>query len=134
MNCIGKLFKFDLPLIINLWYDLFAVVKPPPTTEVVCTSSATSVTNTNCALIGEAHLKSPSPKLARPMPIGHWAGSGKLGQIRACNGRPFLAGFRIGRAWAVMEPMSLGWGARSSYITLKFDFFKQLWQENPLIF
>ena len=75
--------------------------------------------------IGEAHLKSPSPKLARPMPIGHWAGSGKLGQIRACNGRPFLAGFRIGRAWAVMGPMGLGSGARSSYMTLKFDIFKQ---------
>jgi len=75
--------------------------------------------------IGEAHLKSPSPKLARPMPIGHWAGSGKLGQIRACNGRPFLAGFRIGRAWAVMGPMGLGSGAQSSYMTLKFDIFKQ---------
>jgi len=74
-------------------------------------------------IIGEVHLKSPSPKLARPMPIGHWAGSGKLRQIRACNGRPFLARFRIGRAWAVMGLMGLG--ARSMQITLKFDLAKQ---------
>ena len=36
---------------------------------------------------GEAHLK--SPKVARPMPTGHWVGLGELWWIRAWNGCPF---------------------------------------------
>ena len=40
----------------------------------------------HCANIGEAHLKSPSPKLARPMPIGRdWASSTGFGLVTGAH-------------------------------------------------
>ena len=47
--------------------------------------------------IGEAHLKSPSPALARPMPIGHgraWASFAGFGHVMGAYCRP---AFELGR-------------------------------------